>query len=146
MSKQFYFSVNNCSISNNSVQYTKIVLFQVIQFSISIKFNSIWPIDRTLRGATTPGQSGPESDGNEGVLCIPQSSSNITGISLSNCLVSYPRQPLVGRVLHVWKDAVSVFYSHNQLGNYYNVTVQHFSHYVIETTLHQLVSSLIMKK
>ena len=33
------------------------------------------PIDRTLSGATTPGQSGPGSDGNEGVLRIPQSSS-----------------------------------------------------------------------
>ena len=36
------------------------------------------PIDRTLSGATTPGQSGPGSDGNEGVLCIPKSFS-ITG-------------------------------------------------------------------
>ena len=33
-------------------------------------------------------QSGPESDGNEGVLRIPQSS-NITGASPSDCLVSY---------------------------------------------------------
>ena len=29
--------------------------------------------DSTLSGATTPGQSGPGSDGNEGELCIPQS-------------------------------------------------------------------------
>ena len=46
-----------------------------------------------LSGATTPGQSGPGSDGNEEVLRIPQSSS-IAGTSLSNCLVllgvSYP--------------------------------------------------------
>ena len=35
----------------------------------------IWPIDRTLTGATTLGQRGPGNDGNEGVLCIPQSSS-----------------------------------------------------------------------
>ena len=40
-------------------------------FSISTQFSSIWPIDRTLSGATTPGQSGPGSDGNEGVLHIP---------------------------------------------------------------------------
>ena len=51
--------------------------------------SSIWPIDRTLSGATTPGQSGPESNNNEGVLCIPQSSS-ITEASPSDCLVSYP--------------------------------------------------------
>ena len=43
----------------------------------------------TLSGASTPGQSGPGSDGNEGVLCISQSSS-ITGTSPSDCLVSYP--------------------------------------------------------
>ena len=46
--------------------------------------SSNWPIS----GATTPDQSGPGSDGNEGVLCIPQSS-NITGASPSDCLVSY---------------------------------------------------------
>ena len=51
-------------------------------------FSSIWPIDRTLSGATTLGQSGPGSDGNEGVLHIPQSS-NITGASPSDFLVSY---------------------------------------------------------
>ena len=33
--------------------------------------SSIWLIDRTLSGATTPGQSGPGSNDNEGVLCIP---------------------------------------------------------------------------
>ena len=53
--------------------------------------NSIWPIDKTLSGATTPGQSGPGS--NEWVLCIPQSSS-ITEASPSVCLVSYPRHLL----------------------------------------------------
>ena len=40
-----------------------------------------------LSGATTPGQSGPGSDGNEGVLCIPQSSST-AGTSPLDCLVS----------------------------------------------------------
>ena len=35
-----------------------------------------------------PGQSGPGSNGNEGLLCIAQSPS-ITGNSPSNCLVSY---------------------------------------------------------
>ena len=61
---------------------------------ISTQFISIWPKDRTLSGATTPGQSGRGNDGNEGVLRIPQSS-NITGISPSDCLVSYIRT-LVG--------------------------------------------------
>ena len=49
----------------------KIVSSQTIQFSISTQFSSIWSIDRTLSGGTTPGQSGPGSDGNEGVLSIP---------------------------------------------------------------------------
>ena len=46
------------------------------------------PLTEPLSGATNPGQSGNGTDGNEGVLCIPQSSS-ITGTSLSDCLMSY---------------------------------------------------------
>ena len=48
-----------------------------------------------LSGATILGQSGPGSDGNEGVLRIPLSSS-ITGTSPSDCLVSYPGHSLGG--------------------------------------------------
>ena len=58
-------------------------------------FISIWPIDRTLSGATTPSQSGPGSVGNEGVLRIPPNFS-ITGTSPSDCLVSYPGNSLDG--------------------------------------------------
>ena len=50
-------------------------------------------MDKTLSGATTPSQSEPESDGNEGVLHIPQSS-NHTGTPPSDSLVSYPRHSL----------------------------------------------------
>ena len=49
----------------------KKVLFQTIQFSINTHFSSILPTDRTLSGATTPGQSGPGCNGTEGVLRIP---------------------------------------------------------------------------
>ena len=73
----------------------KRVPFETIQFSISTQFSSIWPIDRTLTGATTPVQSWPGSNGNEEILRIPQSSS-ITGTSLSGCLVSYTRTLVVG--------------------------------------------------
>ena len=59
---------------------SKTVLFQAIQFSISILFSSIY-------------QSGPKSDGNKGVFHIPQSSS-ITGASPSDYLVSYPGHSL----------------------------------------------------
>ena len=48
------------------------------------------------------------SDGNRGILCIPQSSS-ITGYSPSDCLVSYPGHPLVGWVLSSCRDEVGVF-------------------------------------
>ena len=45
-------------------------------------------MEKSQSVATTPGQSGPGSEGNEGVLRIPQSFS-ITGVSLSDRLVSY---------------------------------------------------------
>ena len=47
----------------------------------------------TLSGTTTSGQSEPGSNGNEGVLRIPQSSI-ITGASPSYCLVSLPGHSL----------------------------------------------------
>ena len=55
---------------------------------------SIRPIDRALSGTTTPDQSGPGSNDNEGVLHIPQISK--AGVSQSACLVSYPGHSLVG--------------------------------------------------
>ena len=45
-------------------------------------------MDGALSGATAPGQTGPEINGNEGGLRIPQSP-GITGTSPSECLVSY---------------------------------------------------------
>ena len=71
--------------------------------------SSIWPIDRTLSGATTLDHSGPGSNDNEWVLCIPQRSS-ITGASLSDCLVSITKT-LIGEVgvLSLSRDVVDVF-------------------------------------
>ena len=71
MSKQFLWKI----------ALNKTVLSQPIQFS------SIWSIERTLSDASPLGQSWPGSDGNKGVLGIPQSSS-ITGASLSDYLQS----------------------------------------------------------
>ena len=71
---------SNSSLSNNSI-------YHVIFFT---QFKCQTPIDRTLTGATTPGQSGPRNDANERILCILQSSS-INGVSPSDCLISYPR-------------------------------------------------------
>ena len=57
--------------------------FKQFWFSMSTQFSSILSIDRILSGAATPGQSEPWSDGNKGILCIPQSSS-ITRTSASD--------------------------------------------------------------
>ena len=67
-------------------------------------------------GDTTLGQSGPESDGNEEVLRIPQSTS-ITGTSPSDFLVSYTGHPL-GSDIPLCREAVGVFYSPSWLGNW----------------------------
>ena len=113
MSKQFYFK----------------------QFRlISPQFSSILPLDKTLSAATTPDQSGPGSDGNEGVLRIPQSSS-ITGTSPSDCLVSYPGHWLRGSYPTAEKKSV---YSKSPRWQgkgwlefefaYFEAAHQHFSH------------------
>ena len=71
----------------------------------------------TLLGATTPAQSEPGNDGNEGALHIPQRS-RITRTSPSDCLASYTGHSLAGggRFPHLCRDAVSVFYSPSWLG------------------------------
>ena len=69
MSKQFYFK--QFSLAQVHRLKAKTVLFQAIVFNISIRFSSIWPIDKTLSGAPILGQSRTGSDGNKGVLCIP---------------------------------------------------------------------------
>ena len=109
MSKQFYFkqfslaqirSLNVKNVLFQTIQFSTNTqfnwqknLFQTIQFMINTQFTSVWPLDRTLSGATTRGLSGPGSDGSEGILRIPQSSS-ITGTSPSDCLVLYPGHSL----------------------------------------------------
>ena len=75
----------------------------------------MWPIDRTLSGATSPGQSGYGSDSNERLLSIFQSSC-INGASPSDCLVSYPGFSLECSYPSA-KNPVGVFYSSSQLGH-----------------------------
>ena len=81
-------------------------------FTYNCLFSSIRPIDWTVSGATTPGQSGPGSDGNEGVLHIPHSSS-ITGTLPSD----YPGHSGGGGVLPLCKETGGAFYNTSQLGN-----------------------------
>ena len=99
--------------------------FQVLQFNtnssiFTLKYstinNSIWPIYGTLTATTTPGQNGPESNDNEGVHHIPQSSR--TGLSPSDAVLCYIHNTLcvcvwgvVVEFLPFCRDAVGVFYS-----------------------------------
>ena len=64
------------------------VLFQTILFSVSHLFVHSLNVKQFLSGAATSGLSGPESNGNEGVLRISQNS-RITGVSPSDCLMSF---------------------------------------------------------
>ena len=98
MIKQFYFkqfnltqvkvkwfqvllNIPNYSIKHQLFIYTQFkdrtILFQTILFIMCLHAKcSIWTIDRILSGATTPSQSWPGSDGNEGLLHILQTSKN----------------------------------------------------------------------
>ena len=99
-----------------AIQFHQTILIETIQFSISIQFSSIQPIDKALSSATTLEQSGPISNGNEEVLCIPQSS-RIIGTSPSDCLVDIQDTRWWGEgVLPICIGAVSVFYSPGRLG------------------------------
>ena len=116
----------NSSISNNSLQHVSTLndfkycyVSVTIQLNISHLFTQLndrkiifqaiqFSLNRTLSGATTPGQSGPGSDGSDGVLRIPQSSGIIRASTLG-CLLSYPRDSLVGGVLHFCRDATDFF-------------------------------------
>ena len=73
-----------------------------------------------LSGATTPSQSGPGSNGNEGVLHIPQTSS-ITGTSPSDCLVSYPGHSLGGWGSYPSAKVQSMFIQPQPIGQSMNV-------------------------
>ena len=101
-------------MKHQSFVYTQLndqtVLFLTIQFSIShlcaqsLNDEQFYLTYRILPGATTPGQSGPGSDGNEGVFCIPQSSS-ITWHSQSDWFLSYPGHLLVEVVVESYPCA-----------------------------------------
>ena len=68
---------------------------------------SIWAMDRTLTDTTSASQSGPWSNGNEGVINITQSSR--TWAWSSDCLLLLTGHSFVGRHLHICSDAVRYF-------------------------------------
>ena len=108
---QVLLRITNNSIKHQSFVYIQlndqIVQFQTIQFSIK-QFSSVLPMDSTLSGATTPDQSGPGSNGNEGdTPHSPKAQRFIRLFSvLSRTLIEWGRLPLC-------RDAVGVFYSHS---------------------------------
>ena len=58
---------------------SKVICLHIVkwfQVEKMIKYISIWSIDEILSGTTTPSQSQPESNGNERILHMPQSSRN----------------------------------------------------------------------
>ena len=73
---------SNSSISNYSNYHKSFV------FAVYLSNSSIWPISRSRSGANTPSQSGPENDGNGGVLHIPQSCSITIGSPSDFCVKS----------------------------------------------------------
>ena len=75
--------------------------------------SSIWPINGTLTGVTTPCQRGPGSNSNEEVLHIFQSSS--TEFSPSDSLVSYPEHTLKENIEQAFQS-----YTNNLLINLFD--------------------------
>ena len=103
---------------------SKTVPFQPIQFSISTQFK--WKYSLTVKNILFQAiqfrqtvliqtiQSGPGSDGKEGMLYIPQISS-FTETPQSDCLVSYLDTRL-GRVLPLCRGGVGIFYRLCRMG------------------------------
>ena len=82
------------TIQSSKSTHFKYQNFYFEQFSLAlVQFSSIWLIDMTPSGAIAPSQSGTGSDGNKGVLRIPQSSS-IARASPSDYSMSSPRHSL----------------------------------------------------
>ena len=71
----------NLSSSWHTVESFQVLLYNSYNLGSVICLYTVYficPIDRTLPGATTPSQSGPGSNCNEGVLYIPQISNAVT--------------------------------------------------------------------
>ena len=76
---------------------------------------------------TNPSQSGPGSNGNEGIFDIPQGYRS--GASPSGSLESYPEHSLCCRSLFLYKSSVSVFNSSSRLSGQKTVGWLYFTAY-----------------
>ena len=106
--------------------------------SLNVK-QFLLPIDRTLSGAIAPGQSGSGSDGNKGILRIPQSSS-ITEASPSDCLVLSPGHSF-GRALPLCIKADGVLYCPCWLGQSKEVVLSKLLNRFLSLTCNDLLRS-----
>ena len=102
----------------NSFKYCTLTLSFICTQLSGFKFRkllnrSIWPIDVTQIGTTTPGQSGPGNNGYEGVLYIPQNSLLELDHQMQFSVIS---RTLVRGILLLCKDAIGIFYSPIRLG------------------------------
>ena len=105
--------------------------------------SSIRPMDGTLTGTTTPGQSGHRSNDNKGALHILQDWS----LTIRCSLVSYPRHSVGGEkvFLPLCRDAVSIFYSPSQL-SWYMVNHCQFSSLLALFYIRTIVIHCYLKK
>ena len=100
-----------------AIQFSQTVLIETIQFSIRTQFSSIWPIDRTQSGATTPS---PEWTRERrqwmGTLHSPELQHHW---NLTFRLFSVLSRTLVGGgVLRLFRGVVGVFCSPSRQGNW----------------------------
>ena len=98
---------------------------------------SIWPIERTLSGATTPGQSSPGSNGNEGALHIPQRFKAESSLSWFNVIF----RTLVVGIIPLYRNAVSLFLSLSWPGS--NISSLLSGYFISLTLRHILISHLV---
>ena len=96
----------------------KTVLFQAIHFSISTQFSSIWPIDRTLSGSTTPGLSEPGSGAMKMYSAFPTAPDYLKPLYL---IVQWHIHDTSWRFLPHCRAAVGVFYSPSWLANVFSL-------------------------
>ena len=84
------YKIINWGTASKSFKYCYSSLITLVICLHTVKWvkSSIWPIDGTSSGTTTPSESEPRSNDYEGVLHIPQSSS-IIGATRSDGLASY---------------------------------------------------------
>ena len=125
MSCQIPYIYISCSFSNNPFWYkysfffiyiqlnVKTDRFQTIQPGISAQFSSLWPIDRTPSGATTPDQCGPGAMPMKGYSAFYKAPE-----LLSLYIRFFSIRTFVRGVLPLCKGAVSYRYVSNQFQVY----------------------------